>query len=421
MQILKIEGGKRLKGKVKVAGAKNAALPLLAACLLTDKKVMLTNVPNLSDIITMKELLESLGAEVSYDASQNIAEVKAAKIKSFRAEYDIVSKMRASVIVLGGLLARFGKAEVSLPGGCAIGARPINYHLQAFEAMGAKIDLEGGYIKASVKGGRLKGAEINFPKVSVGATENILIAATLADGVTIINNAAREPEIVDLAHLLNAMGAKITGEGSSRIEIKGVNSLKGTEHKVIADRIEAGTFAAAAAVTGGEVEVTDISPEILSSTLEVIEKMGCAVKRNKNSFKVTAPKKLKPISVTTEPYPGFPTDMQAQITTMMCLADGISTMEENIFENRFMHAPELQRMGADMEISGNVLKIKGIDKFKAAEVMATDLRASVSLVLAGLNAKGATTITRLYHLDRGYEKIEEKLENLGAKVKRLSI
>lgn len=415
MYYLTVEGGKRLSGKVKTAGSKNAVLPLMAACLLTDKKISLSNVPDLSDVRTMCELLSDMGAEV--DFADNKVEIKAAKLKSPKAPYEIVSKMRASVIVLGGLVARYGKAEVSLPGGCAIGARPVNFHLEALEAMGAKIVLVDGYVKASVRG-RLKGAEINFPKVSVGATENTLIAATLANGTTIINNAAREPEIVDLANMLIAMGAKITGAGSSKIEIEGVDELKGCSHSVIADRIEAGTFAALAAITGGEIEVQNISPLILSSTLDVIEQMGCEVKRNKNSFKVTGPKKLKPANISTAPYPGFPTDMQAQVTTMMCLADGISTMEENIFENRFMHVPELQRMGADIEISGHLLKIKGVDRFKPAEVMATDLRASVSLILAALNASGRSKITRLYHLDRGYEKIEEKLEKLGAKVYR---
>ncbi|MDX1949165.1 MAG: UDP-N-acetylglucosamine 1-carboxyvinyltransferase [Rickettsiales bacterium] len=417
MDILKIQGGARLKGKVKIAGSKNSALPIIASALTTDKEISLSNVPNLSDIQTMIELLQDMGADVNFDAKKNQMQIKASKLKSVRAEYEIVKKMRASVIVLGGLVARYGKAEVSLPGGCAIGARPINYHLMALEKLGAKIELENGYVKASVKG-RLKGAEIDFPKVSVGATENTIIAASLAKGLTIINNPAREPEIVDLANILNSMGAKISGAGTSRIEIEGVEDLQGTNHKIIPDRIEAGTFAAASALTAGEVEITGINPEMLNSSLKVFEEMGCEIIRHKNSFSVNSPKKLKPANVATEAFPGFPTDMQAQITTMMCIADGISTMEENIFENRFMHVPELQRMGANIEVSGNMLKIKGIDKFTSAEVMATDLRASVSLILAGFNAKGITSISRVYHLDRGYEKIEEKFEILGGKIWR---
>lgn len=417
MYKLEINGGKPLKGKIQISGAKNAALPLMAACLLTDEEITLNNVPDLSDIKTMNELLSYLGTEVQCN-EKSTCKFKTTSIKEVRAPYDIVKKMRASVIVLGGLLARNGYAEISLPGGCAIGVRPINLHLMALEKMGAEIDLDSGYVKANAKKG-LKGAEIDFPIVSVGATENTLIAASLASGTTIIKNAAREPEVCDLANLLNKMGAKISGIGTSEIIIEGVNSLKGVDYSIMPDRIEAGTYAVAGPITKGEVEIEGISPDLLESTLSTLEKMGVGVKRHENGFTTYYDGKIIPTSVGTEVYPGFPTDMQAQITALMCLSQGTSFMQENIFENRFMHIPELIRMGANINISGHTLEIKGVDQFKAAEVMATDLRASSSLILAGLNAEGKTFIHRLYHLDRGYEKLEEKLAACGADVKRV--
>ncbi|HCR86018.1 MAG TPA: UDP-N-acetylglucosamine 1-carboxyvinyltransferase [Alphaproteobacteria bacterium] len=416
MYKLEINGGKPLKGKVQISGAKNAALPLMAACLCTDKEINLSNVPKLSDIATMNDLLSYLGAEISQ--SGNGFKFSTKNIKEVRAPYDIVKKMRASVIVLGGLLARNGYAEISLPGGCAIGLRPINLHLMALEKMGAEIDLDSGYVKASAKNG-LKGAVIDFPIVSVGATENTLIAAATAKGTTIIKNAAREPEIVDLANLLNAMGAKISGIGESEITIEGVSSLNGCTYSVMPDRIEAGTYAVAGPITGGETEIEGINPSLLESTLQTLEKMGVKVTRKQNGFTTAFDGKILPASVQTEVYPGFPTDMQAQITALMCVGAGTSFMQENIFENRFMHIPELIRMGANINISGHTLEIKGVSQFKAAEVMATDLRASSSLILAGLNAAGKTSIHRLYHLDRGYENLEEKLQACGADVARI--
>jgi UDP-N-acetylglucosamine 1-carboxyvinyltransferase len=398
----------------------------MAACLATEETVKISNIPHLSDITTMANLLVHLGVDLSIESLKEHAEFQSGRVLCFNAKnvldakapYDIVRRMRASVIVLGPLLARFGRAEISLPGGCAIGARPINYHLMAFEKMGAKIDLEDGYVKASTDG-RLKGAEIKFPTVSVGATENILIAATLAEGKTILKNAACEPEVVDLANMLNKMGAKITGIGTNKLVIEGVEKLGGTSHRVVADRIEAGTYLATVGMTGGDVEVMNIDPAIMESTLYVFEKMGIKIERNENSIRAISDGRMKAINIRTEPHPGFPTDMQAQVTTLMSIAGGDSWMEENIFENRFMHVPELQRMGANMTVEGNKLRIKGIERFKAAEVMATDLRASVSLILAALNAEGTTHINRVYHLDRGYERIEEKLSALGAKIYRM--
>jgi UDP-N-acetylglucosamine 1-carboxyvinyltransferase len=425
MDRLIIEGGNRLSGKVIAAGAKNAALPLMAACLLTDENVKISNIPHLSDITTMANLLVHMGVELIVESfkehedfhSGRVLNLCAKDVIDFKAPYEIVSKMRASVIVLGGLVARFGKAEISLPGGCAIGARPIDYHLHALEKMGAKIDLEDGYVKVTTENG-LKGAVINFPTVSVGATENILIAATLAKGKTVLNNAAQEPEVCDLAYMLNSMGAKISGIGTATMTIEGVEKLHGTNYSVIADRIEAGTYLACGLITGGDVEVAGIDHKIMESTLQVFEKMGAEIIRNKNSVRLIAGKILKPIALKTEPHPGFPTDMQAQITALMCVAEGNSIMEENIFENRFMHVPELQRMGAKMTIEGKKLSIDGIKNFKSAEVMATDLRASVCLILAALKANGKTILNRVYHLDRGYERIEEKLNSLGAVVYR---
>lgn len=419
MDRLVIEGGKKLSGSVRASGAKNAALPLLASTLLTDEQVNFTNMPHLSDVRTMFELLAELGAEISSEdlVSNKSVSVKATQITKTLAPYDIVSRMRASVIVLGALLAREGKAEISLPGGCAIGTRPINFHLDAFEKMGAEITLEDGYIKAE---GKLKGAEINFPMASVGATQNVMIAATLAEGTTVIYNAAREPEIEDLADLLNKMGAKISGAGSSKLEIEGVSVLKGADHAVISDRIEAGSYLIAGVATGGSVTVENIKPKYLEATLSALEGMGVKLGLTEDSITTSFDEEILPANVVTRVHPGFPTDMQAQITSLMCLSRGASTLEESIFENRFMHIPELNRMGANIAIDGKKININGIEQFKPAEVMATDLRASFSLVIAALNAEGKSTINRLYHLDRGYEDIEDKLTSLGANIKRVS-
>lgn len=418
MHKLVVNGGQKLSGEVEISGAKNAALPLLAASLLSDEEVVFTNMPHHSDVKTMFELLEELGADIDRSEFLSLKKisVRTKAIKNTLAPYEIVSRMRASVIVLGALLSREGKAEISLPGGCAIGTRPINYHLDAFEKMGAKITLEEGYIKAE---GKLKGAEINFPIASVGATQNVMIAATLADGLTTIYNAAKEPEIEDLAILLNSMGANIIGAGTAKIEITGTKKLEPCKHKVIPDRIEAGSYLIAGLATGGNIIAKGIRPEYLESTLVALESMGVLIERNEDDIRVFSPDELLPSNVVTRVFPGFPTDMQAQITALMCLSHGTSSLEESIFENRFMHIPELCRMGANIKIDGKKITISGITNFKPAKVMATDLRASFSLVIAALNANGESTINRLYHLDRGYEDIEEKLSKLGAKVHRI--
>jgi UDP-N-acetylglucosamine 1-carboxyvinyltransferase len=425
MDKLIIESGNIVSGRVDIAGAKNAALPLMAATLLTDEQMTLTNIPNLSDITTMANLLISMGAEFTVDGTKGINArgrrvfVRAQNITSTKAPYDIVKRMRASVVVLGPLIARFGEAQISYPGGCAIGARPINFHLDALEKMGVQINLSDGYIETKLIGKRLKGAEIEFPMASVGATENILMAATLADGKTTIRNAACEPEITDLANMLNKMGAKISGIGTSTLVIEGVEKLHGCEYSVVADRIEAGTYACVAAITGGEVELANIGADVLHSTIVPLQKMGVEFLFYGDVILVKGPKKLKAIDLITEPHPGFPTDMQAQFCALCCVADGNSSITETIFENRFMHVPELFRMGTKMKINGNRLDITGNQKLKGAEVMATDLRASVSLVLAALVAEGKTSISRVYHLDRGYERIEEKLGSIGVKVLRV--
>ncbi len=421
-----IIGGTPLKGTVEIAGAKNAALPLMAASLLSEETLTLSNVPHLADITTMANLLVHLGVDFCIDGCSEygghigrVFKMTTKSVNTCVAPYEIVRKMRASIIVLGPLLARFGEASVSLPGGCAIGQRPIDLHLRAFENMGAKILLQDGYVHASAPDG-LKGGEINFSKVSVGATENALLAATLANGTTVIKNAAMEPEITDLANCLNKMGAQISGIGTSKLKIKGVKRLHKVEHAIIADRIEAGTFAVAAAITGGELELLGIDPEIMGATLDALKKTGTTVKITDNGIliKRSKKKKLKAINIETAPYPGFATDMQAQFCTLLSMADGVSKISENIFENRFMHIPELMRMGANISVDGNIARITGNKTLKAAEVMATDLRASVSLVLAALVAKGKTDINRVYHIDRGYERIEEKLSAVGAQIER---
>ncbi len=427
MKKLLVRGGKKLDGSVQIAGAKNAALPLMVASILTDETLTLTNVPHVSDISTMANLLVNLGIEVQLDGmdkdfgNQGRAVIFDAKnISNPVAPYELVRKMRASIFILGPLLARLGKAKVSLPGGCAIGTRPVDLHLKAMEKLGAKIELTGGYVDAWVDG-RLKGAEINFEKVSVGATENTLMAATLAEGETVINNAACEPEIIDLAKCLNAMGAKIQGAGTPQIKIQGVDKLHAARHRIIADRIEAGTYAVAAGITGGRLILQGVEMWILGGFREELEKAGLKlVQISPYEVEVTRVSDvIHSVSISTHPFPGFATDMQAQFMSLMAVADGASTIEETIFENRFMHVMELVRMGANIESHGNLAVVKGVKKLTGAEVMATDLRASVSLVLAGLVADGETVINRLYHLERGYERLAEKLIACGADIKIL--
>ncbi len=427
MKKLLIKGGKKLNGTVQIAGAKNAALPLMVASILTDEKLTLTNVPHVSDIATMANLLVSLGIEVELDGhdkafgNQGRALVFNAKnISNPVAPYDLVRKMRASIFILGPLLARLGKAKVSLPGGCAIGTRPVDLHLKAMEKLGAKIELSGGYVEAHVDG-RLRGAEINFEKVSVGATENTLMAATLAEGETVINNAACEPEIIDLAKCLNAMGAKIQGAGTPQIKIQGVEKLSAARHQIIADRIEAGTYAIAAGITNGCLKLQGVEMWLFGGFKSELEKAGLLLKQtSEHEIEVSRESEfINSVSISTHPFPGFPTDMQAQFMSLMAIAQGAATIEETIFENRFMHVLELVRMGANIESHGNLAVVKGVKKLTGAEVMATDLRASVSMVLAGLVAEGETVINRLYHLERGYERLAEKLIACGADIKIL--
>ena len=427
MKKLLVRGGKKLHGTVQIAGAKNAALPLMVASILTEEKLTLSNVPHVSDIATMANLLMNLGIDVRLDGLDQdggnegrVLVFDAKDISNPIAPYDLVRKMRASIFILGPLLARLGKAKVSLPGGCAIGTRPVDLHLKAMEKLGAKIELEGGYVNAHVDG-RLKGAEINFEKVSVGATENTLMAATLAEGETVINNAACEPEIIDLAKCLTAMGAKIQGAGTPQIRIQGVEKLHAAKHHIIADRIEAGTYAVAAGITGGILKLKGLEMWVLGGFREELEKAGLSLKQvTPNEIEVKRISDvIHPVNISTHPFPGFATDMQAQFMSLMAVADGTSTIEETIFENRFMHVLELVRMGANIESHGNLAVVKGVKKLTGAEVMATDLRASVSLVLAGLVADGETIINRLYHLERGYERLAEKLINCGADIKIL--
>ena len=420
MDSILVRGNGPLSGEITIAGAKNAALTLMPATLLTDEPLTLTNVPRLSDIKTTNELLSSLGTEVAVMQGGQIIVLDTHEITNHTAVYDIVRKMRASILVLGPMLARDGKAVVSLPGGCAIGARPVDLHLKGLEAMGATIELKEGYIHATAKGG-LKGAVIEFSFASVGATENILMAATLAKGTTVIKNAAREPEIVDLADCLRKMGAQISGDGSSDITIEGVEKLHGTTHPVVSDRIELGTYMLAPVIAGGEVELIGGRINLLSAFCEKLDEAGINVTETKRGLKVTnRGSHITGINVVTEPFPGFPTDLQAQMMAALCTANGTSVLEETIFENRFMHAPELIRMGADIDISGGIATVKGVDKLKGAPVMATDLRASVSLLLAGLAATGETIVSRVYHLDRGYEQLVRKLAACGADIERIS-
>lgn len=420
MDRLKIEGGYPLNGEIAISGAKNAALPLMCAALLAADRLVLDNVPELHDIASLVDLLENMGAGITRTGAQ--LAIDAAPVNSTLAPYDLVRKMRASVLVLGPLLARFGHAEVSLPGGCAIGTRPVDLHIEGLRKMGAEIELKDGYIHARAPQGGLKGAEIAFATKSVGATENLLMAATLAKGVTVLNNAALEPEITDLADCLVAMGANITGIGTETLEITGVEKLAGASHRVIPDRIETGTYAIAAAMTGGEVVLKGARLDHLEALVPVLEAAGVSLKDDGNG-NVTVTRKgntLNAVDITTAPYPGFPTDLQAQAMAMLTIAEGAGTVKETIFENRFMHVPELARMGADIAVHGASAVVRGVPRLKGAEVMATDLRASVSLILAALAADGTTVVNRIYHLDRGYEKLERKLGGCGAKLERIA-
>ncbi len=419
MDQIVIRGNGPLNGVIPIAGAKNACLTLMPATLLTDQPLTLTNTPRLSDIRTMTELLESLGAEVASLQGGQVLALSSHDLTSHRADYDIVRKMRASILVLGPMLARDGHAIVSLPGGCAIGARPVDLHLRALEAMGAELDLRDGYVHAKAPGG-LKGARFVFPIVSVGATENALMAATLAKGTTVLENAAREPEIVDLARCLRAMGAQIEGEGTSTITIQGVASLGGATHPVVTDRIELGTYMLAPAIAGGSVECLGGRMELVTAFAEKLQEAGVEVVETANGLRVTRNSdRLRAVNVATEPFPGFPTDLQAQFMAAMCTADGVSVLEERIFENRFMHAPELMRMGAKIDVQGGTARVTGVAKLRGAPVMATDLRASVSLILAAMAAEGETVVSRVYHLDRGYERVESKLGACGAQIERI--
>ena len=415
-----VTGSGPVSGQIPIAGAKNACLALMPATLLSEEPLTLTNAPRLSDIRTMTQLLESLGAEISALSDGQVIAMSCHGEINTRADYNIVRKMRASNLVLGPLLAREGHAVVSLPGGCAIGARPMDIHTDGLEKMGATIELREGYLHAKASGGRLKGAVIDFPFASVGATENIMMAATLAKGTTVINNAAREPEIVDLADCLRKMGAQIDGDGTSTITIEGVDRLGGATHQVVTDRIELGTYMLAPAICGGEVECLGGKLSLVESFVAKLNEAGIDVEETASGLKVarkTGP--IKAVNVTTEPFPGFPTDLQAQMMALLCTAEGTSVLEEKIFENRFMHAPELERMGADIEVHGGTATVKGVKRLKGAPVMATDLRASVSLILAGMAAEGETVVNRVYHLDRGYEHVVRKLSGIGAKVERV--
>ncbi len=417
VEYLEIEGQRDLKGEIKISGAKNSALPNMATALLTDEPIILNNLPDLLDVKTMIKLLEHIGISINkIDEGKYV--FKMDNVNSLEAPYELVNRMRASILVLGPMVARFGYAKVALPGGCAIGTRPVDLHLKALEKMGAKISLEHGYIIARAPKG-LKGAEINFEKITVTGTENILMAAVLAEGTTILNNCAMEPEVVDLAKLLKKMGADIEGEGSSRIVVRGVKRLKGTDHTIIPDRIEAGTFAVLSALFDGNIRLKNYPYKYLNFVHQKLKEIGIdVIPLGKNEVVIRRDKQLKPVDIETKEYPYFPTDLQAQFMTLLSIVDGLSTITENIFENRFMHVQELDRLGANIKVKGKTAFIKGVKKLKGAEVQATDLRASAAMVLAGLIAEGKTKIYNVYHLDRGYEKIEEKLKNVGAVIKR---
>ena len=417
MDKLIIQGGTRLQGEVRISGAKNAALPILAATLLAESPMTVGNVPHLHDITTTMELLGRMGLELTVDEKMNI-QVDCSTIREFFAPYELVRTMRASILVLGPLLTRFGRADVSLPGGCAIGSRPVNLHLQGLAAMGADLTVDGGYIRATAK--RLKGVDLVMDLVTVTGTENLMMAATLADGVTVIRNAAREPEVVDLAHCLVRMGARIEGAGTDTIRIEGVDALAGTHYEILPDRIETGTYLVAAAMTGGRVKLKNTRADLLEAVLAKLQEAGAKITAGDHWVELDMEgRRPRAISLHTSPYPGFPTDMQAQFTALNCMAEGTGVITESVFENRFMHVLELQRMGAQVRIEGNTVITTGVGRLKSAPLMATDLRASASLVLAGLVAEGDTEVDRIYHIDRGYETIEEKLSNLGAQIRRI--
>ncbi len=417
MDKLIITGGEALHGDMRVSGAKNAALPILAASILLDEPTIIHNVPHLDDVTTMMELLGRMGIKLMVGEGMSI-EIDATTMNEFHAPYELVRTMRASILVLGPMVARHGKAQVSMPGGCAIGTRPVDVHLQGLRALGAEVEVINGYIHASAKG-RLQGTKLLLDKVSVTGTENLMMAACLAEGITVIENAAREPEVTDLANFLNTMGAKITGAGTETICIEGVESLKGREYTVLPDRIEAGTYLIAAAITKGQIKVKNINPDLLSAVLIKLKETGAEIDVGENWISLTMKDRPRAVDFETAPYPAFPTDMQAQLMTLNSIAEGVSTITENVFENRFMHVNELKRMGADIRLQGHTAICKGKAFLTAAPVMATDLRASASLVLAGLVARGDTVVDRIYHIDRGYECIEEKLAQLGAKIRRV--
>ena len=417
MEKLLIKGGKSLSGQIDCSGAKNAALPVIAASILSSDDITLKNLPYLQDITTMFELIGSMGADISLDEKMNF-KLNTSNLSNLEARYELVKTMRASILVLGSMVAKYGYAKIALPGGCAIGSRPVNYHLKALEKLGAEISLNNGYIEAKAK--KLTGANIEFEGVTVTGTENLMMAASLAEGLTILTNVAKEPEISDLADFLNSMGAKISGAGTDEIRIEGVEELTGTTFKIPADRIEAGTYLVAAAITNGKITINKIDPKRMGSIIETLQKAGAEVDSNGNSISLDMTKDaIKPVDIVTAPFPGFPTDMQAQFTVLNCIGSGESSVTETIFENRFMHVQELNRMGTDITINGTTALINGVDSISGAQVMATDLRASASLILAGLIAKGETIVDRIYHIDRGYERIEEKLSNLGAEIIRL--
>ena len=417
MEKLLIRGGSQLSGKITCSGAKNAALPMIASTILSDEKVTLRNLPYLQDITTMFELLGSMGSDIILDENMNFT-ILSKDLEDTEARYELVKTMRASILVLGPLVAKYGKAKIALPGGCAIGSRPVNYHLDSLEKMGAKIKLKNGYIEASSK--KLKGAEIKFDGITVTGTENIMMAATLAEGKTTLTNVAKEPEIIDLANMLNSMGAKIDGAGTDRISIEGVDNLTGTNFEIPADRIEAGTYLVAATVTKGDITIEGINPNRLMKVIDKLKDTGADIEYQKNAISICMNKDVpNPVDITTAPFPEFPTDMQAQFSVINAISNGTANIYETVFENRFMHILELNRMGCDISVNGNRAIIKGVKSLSGAEVMATDLRASASLILAGLCAKGETIVDRIYHIDRGYERIEEKLNYLGANIVRL--
>ena len=419
MDKLEVLGAKKLRGNIYISGSKNASLPILAATILSNKKIILKNLPNVKDIETMIKLLVSIGSSIKYSKKNNLISIKNKKKLNTFASYNLVKTMRAGILVLGPMLARYGKAKVSTPGGCSIGIRPIDIHLKSLSKLGVKYKIIDGYVYAHVKG-KLKGANIKFSKISVGATENLIIAASMAEGTSVLSNCAIEPEIKDLVNFINLMGGKIKWIGKRTLQIKGVNKFKEIKYSIMPDRIEAGTYLIAAAVTEGNLKVHGINPNIIKTEIDVLRKIGIKIILEKQIIKISGTKDIKSLNLKTSPYPGFPTDLQAQLMVLLCKSKKRSVVKEEIFENRFMHVAELNRMGAKIKTKGNKAFIEGNINFKGAELMATDLRASVSLILAALAAKGKTTINRIYHLDRGYEEIEKKLRKVGAKIKRVS-